>query len=46
MKKISLLLYADDIIMFSENKEDMQEMLNAIHEYNNTLFDVKQVKRK
>ena len=37
--KISLLLYADDIIMFSENKEDMQELLNAVHEYN-TLFDV------
>ena len=37
--KISLLLNADDIIMFSENREDIQVWLNAVHEYN-TLFDV------
>ena len=35
-----MLLYADDIVMFGENKEEMQEMLNAVNEYDK-LFDVK-----
>ena len=39
-EKISMLLYADDIVMFGENKEEMQEMLNAVNEFNK-LFDVK-----
>ena len=38
-EKIYLLLYADDIIIFIDNKEDMQEMLHEVHEYN-TLFNV------
>ena len=38
-EKISILLYADDIIMFSDTKEGIQEMLNGVQEYNN-LFDV------
>ena len=38
-EKISILLYADDI-MFGENKEEMQEMLDGVNEFNK-LFDAK-----
>lgn len=32
-KKLSLLLYADDIVMFATNENDMQLMLNTLHNW-------------
>ena len=35
MKKISILLYADDIVLLIENKLDLQTLLNALNEWCN-----------
>ena len=35
MLKLFILLYADDIVIFSETPEDMQSSLNILHNYCN-----------
>ena len=35
--KLFILLYADDTILFSESKEDLQVQLNIFHEYCSTV---------
>ncbi|XP_053394824.1 uncharacterized protein LOC123524463 [Mercenaria mercenaria] len=32
-RKVSMLLYADDIVMFAKTKEDLQSMLNVLHNW-------------
>jgi len=32
-ERISLLLYADDIVLLAENESDIQSMLNVVHEW-------------
>ena len=39
-EKLSILMYADDIVIMTESREDMQECLNAVETYAND-FKVK-----
>ena len=32
-RKISILLYADDIALLAENESDLQKLLNKLHEW-------------